>query len=170
METNKAQHAAEHVDQQLMSFLAPAEKQLNEFFYDKAPRLPKGLCEFLVMIAPYVSIIGAIFGAIAILAMLGVSAIGVPLFLFAAPAYAFNYWIYAGATIVGWLLGIAAIPGLFARSKQGWNFMFYGALWSGIIQLISMNLFGLIIGLLISFYFLFQLRPYYMHALTAPKA
>lgn len=153
-----------------MGFLAPLEKQLNEYFYDKAPRLPKGLCEFLVMIAPYVTIISAVLGAIALLGLVGISTLSLPVAVFAAPTYAFNFWVYTVATAIAWLLSLASIPGLFARSKQGWNFMFYGTLWGAVINLLSMNLFGMILGLLIGFYFLFQLRPYYMHLLGAPKA
>lgn len=168
MENNSAQQTAQHVDKELTSFLAPLEKQLNEWFYIKAPRLPKGISEFLVLIAPYFTIIGAIFLTIALIVMMGVSVISLPIWAFAAPATV-NPMIYLILSIVSLLLSIASIPGLFARSKMGWNFMFYGVLWSALINLVSVNVVSLIISLVISFYFLFQLRPFYTHQLAAPS-
>ena len=170
MEPNNTQQTRQRVDNELMSFLAPLEKELNTIFYDKAPRLPKGLCEFLVMIAPYFTVVGVILLGIALLGMIGVGTLGLPVAFFAAPTYAFNYWVYAVVAVIAWLLRLASIPGLFARSKQGWNFMFYGVLWGGIVDLVSANFFGLVVGLALGFYFLFQLRPYYVHAIAAPKA
>lgn len=149
--------------------LAPLEKELNVYFYEKAPRLPEGISEFLVMIAPYFTVLGVILGAIAILGLLGVSVIAIPAWALAAPGAAPSVMLYIVASVIGWLLSLASIPGLFARSKTGWNFMFYGVLWSAIINLLSFNIAGIIIGLLIGFYFLFQLRPFYMKHLMAPK-
>ncbi|PIV90246.1 hypothetical protein COW46_05200 [Candidatus Gracilibacteria bacterium CG17_big_fil_post_rev_8_21_14_2_50_48_13] len=160
MQTNSSNQTAEHIDQQLNSLLAPLEKQLAELFFTKAPRLPKEITELLVTLAPIFSLVGLFLWAIAILAMAGVSLLALPLWAFAAPA-ATNAFFYMLLSIVGWLLLLASIPGLFSRSKTGWNFAFYGSLWQGVINLVTFNLLGLIVGLAVSLYFLFQMRPWY---------
>lgn len=161
MDKKTTQKTADTVDQKLMSHLAPLEQQLHELFYVKAPRLPKEITDFLVTIAPYITVLFVILGGIAILGLIGISILALPLWFFAAPATA-NATIYLIFTLVGWLLSLAAIPGLFARSKQGWNFVFYGTLWNALRDLLTLNLIGLVISLAISFYFLFQARPWYL--------
>jgi len=59
------------------------------------------------------------------------------------------------------VLEFLAVPGLFKKTRQGWNFVYYSALVSVLYSLVSFNLGGLIIGALISFYILFQVRTYY---------
>jgi len=64
-------------------------------------------------------------------------------------------------TVVTLVLELIALPGLFKRSKSGWNFIFYASL-VGIIQsVVSFSLGGLIIGGLVGLYVLFQVREYY---------
>ena len=59
------------------------------------------------------------------------------------------------------LLEALAIPGLFSQSKKAWNLLFWSAL-VGIIQnVLSFNIGGLVIGGLLSLYFLFQVKEYY---------
>lgn len=160
MHTSTTKQTTEHIDQQLYSLLEPLEKQLLDIFYTKAPRLPKEICELLVTLAPIFTLVGLILWGIAILAMMGVSILALPLWAFAAPA-ASNAFFYLVLSLVGWLLMLASLPGLFARSKTGWNFAFYGSLWQGIMNLLTLNLLGLVVGLAVSFYFLFQMRPWY---------
>lgn len=157
MDTSKSHETAQKLDKELISFLAPVEKEAMAFFA-KAPSLPKEIVEILVMLAPYFAILSVILMGIAILGMLGFSIIAIPFAFFAAPGGI----LYIFMTIVGWVLTLASIPGLLARSKTGWNFMFYGMLWSAVMHILSFNIVSLVLGLLITGYFLFQMRSSYL--------
>ena len=69
--------------------------------------------------------------------------------------------------VVALALEIMAVPSLFKLEKKGWNLMFYASL-LGVLQNALMtvfvrfsNVFGLILGAVISFYVLFQIRNQY---------
>ena len=64
-------------------------------------------------------------------------------------------------TIIILVMEIVALPGLFKRQKSAWNILFYVSLVSALSSILSFNLLGLIIGTLLSWYFLFQIRSYY---------
>ena len=59
-----------------------------------------------------------------------------------------------------------AVPGLFHRQAKGWNYSFYAVLVNGVGQLLVFNIIGLIVSLAISFYILFQVKPYYFGGAT----
>lgn len=133
---------------------------LQYYLVEKSPiTLPENVKEFLVKIAPYLAIISAIISLPVLLAAIGLSLFTLP---FAAithtgMGYVFDI-IYAVVTFV---FGIIMVPGLFARTKKVWTIMFYFAVANVCIYILTLNLGGLIIGSLISFYFLFQLRSLY---------
>jgi hypothetical protein len=54
-----------------------------------------------------------------------------------------------------------AIPGLFARKATGWRFMYWAQLVGVVSNLASLNIMGAIIGAIIGFYFLFQIKSHY---------
>lgn len=136
------------------------EDTLNEYFGQKAPQLPKGIKDFLVMAAPYLVILGIILTIPAILALLGLSVL-------LAPALALGGgWTLAGiisllVLLVTTVLMIMAVPGLFAKKKFGWDKMFWVSLINVVGTLVTGNLIGLVIGTAITWYFLFQVRSYY---------
>jgi predicted membrane protein len=59
------------------------------------------------------------------------------------------------------VLQLMAIPGLFKRQEKAWRLMFYSSVLSLVQQLFSFNLGGMVIGAIISFYFLFQVKSKY---------
>ena len=59
------------------------------------------------------------------------------------------------------ILEIMALPGLFKQQRKSWNLLYYSVLASALYNLLSLNLFGLIIGTLISLYILFQIKKSY---------
>jgi hypothetical protein len=65
------------------------------------------------------------------------------------------------ATCIAFVLKAIALPGLFARKMSGWKMLFYSQLVSMVSSLLMMSFFGLIIGGLISLYFIFQIRSMY---------
>jgi len=72
------------------------------------------------------------------------------------------------ATILS-LLGLAGsiafsfiiLPGLSKRTKKVWNLMYYFSWFGVLMNVISLNIGGIIIGGIISFWLLFQLRNKY---------
>jgi hypothetical protein len=63
-------------------------------------------------------------------------------------------------SIVSLILEAMALSGLFKRQRKGWEFLFYAELVGVLITLFSLTIGG-IIGLIIGFYILFQVRSYY---------
>ncbi len=136
---------------------------LDLYFGRKAPQLPVGLKSFLVKIAPYLTILSLLFAIPAVLALFGLS------FAFGTAAgYAAGFSILGVLSIVVIILNAMALPGLFRRTPQGWNFVFYSVLVQAIQSLLMMNIVGLVIGLLIGFYILFQVRSYYFGGSSLP--
>jgi len=149
------------------SALENLENILKVYFTDKAPfQLSEKVKETIVKIAPYLTIIGVVFGVLGFLALLGSSAILVPLGTiggiatgrpFIGVGYILNV-LFFGAIV---LIEALSVKGLFARKMSAWKLMFYASLISLVGNLVSFNLGGLIIGAIVSWYFLFQVRSYY---------
>ncbi|MFA6361357.1 MAG: hypothetical protein WCX33_00940 [Candidatus Shapirobacteria bacterium] len=142
------------------NMLVILENKLNVYFGEKAPKLPDSVGEFIVKYGPYFAVIGIIFGLGAILVSLGLISAFLPFTgIGYGYSYGFSFWsLFSLAVLV--LQGMA-IPGLFKRLKSAWNLMFYASLVSALSSLLSFDLGGLIIGMIISWYFLFQIRKYY---------
>ena len=138
------------------------EGTLEEYLVKKAPfQLPKNVKEIIVKFAPYLAILGVVMGIPGFLALLGAGTILAPLGfvggIMTGQAFIINV-LFFGVML---LLQGLAIPGLFSRSKKAWTFLYWSAL-VGIVQnIISFNVGGLIIGGLLSMYFLFQVKEYY---------
>jgi hypothetical protein len=148
------------------SMLGKLEVTLEEYLGKKAPQLPKEWKEIVVKFAPYLVIIGVIGGVLGLLALLGAGTFLVPLgaiggMMTGQPFLGFGFilnMIFLGAMV---LLEGLAIPGLFSRTKKAWTLLYWSAL-VGIVQnIVSFNVGGLIIGGLLSLYFLFQVKEYY---------
>ncbi len=130
---------------------------LNTWFGQKAPALPAKGREFIVKIAPWLSIVMIALAAPAVLALVGFGGYVGRYAMYGMYSGGY-YWIFAAATIV---LNILALPGLFKRYISGWNYSFYAVLVSGVSSLLMGDIVGLIIGLAIGFYILFQIKSYY---------
>ncbi len=117
---------------ELMSVLESIEKKLDEVSA-KLPQLPQNVRDLLVKLAPYFSILSVVFSGIAVLAFL---AVYVAFFGFLGAWMV--YGTAVGTGIIGWvqiitlivviICNIKAIPGLFARSRDGWLWLFYAQL------------------------------------------
>lgn len=139
-------------------------EQLDLYFGKRAPQLPAGLKEGIVKFAPYLVIIGLIFSAIGLLAMIplmfGASALGV---LGAYGIYGSINGLFLALvfSIVTAVIRLMALPGLFKRTSHSWNLLYYSTLLSLLNTILSLNLAGFVISGAIGFYLLFQIRPYY---------
>ena len=140
---------------------------LEEYSVEKVPfQLPKNVKEIIVKFAPYLAIIGVVMGIPGVLALLGAGTILAPLGLVGGmmtgrPFLGFGYIVSVVFLGVMILLEGLAIPGLFSRSKKAWTYLYWSALVGVLQNIISFNVGGLVIGGLISMYFLFQVKEYY---------
>lgn len=142
--------------------LGSLEQTLDLYFGKKAPALPAGIKDFLVSIAPWVVLVSVVVSIPAILALVGVSSFVMPMMAYSSYPGAGSMWMVSATfLVVTIVLEALAIPGLIKKSKQGWDMVFYSSLVGVVFNAVSLNIIGGIIGALISFYLLFQLRSYY---------
>lgn len=160
------------------------ETKLNEVFGEKAPALPEGGKKFLVDIAPWLTLLGAI-GSV-----LGAWA------LWQAAHYVSNYanfanelsraygdgttvstsqmtlfvWLGVGLMLVNAALYFMAFNPLKAHQKKGWDLLFYVMLLNVAYSVVSIFIdsrgFGSflmsLVGTAIGTWLLFQVRPAYL--------
>ena len=142
-------------------------KQLEDFFdtylHKKAPfHLPPKAKEWIVKYGPWIVLVLIILTVPVILAVFSLSAILVPFAASYAPVR------FSGLSLIGGLLSLitlvmeaAALPGLFKRSLKGWHLVYYAVLVGAVGQLLEGNIISLIINVVVSMYFLFEIREYY---------
>lgn len=145
----------------LKSILGSLEDFLELYLVKKAPALPDNFREVIVKFAPWISLIFMIIAFPFVLALFGLGAILTPFSFLGGPQAGVNYLAGMVLSVVAFVLDALAIPGLFKRSKAGWNFAFYAALITAVQNLIRFDVGGLVIGTLLSLYFLFQIKGYY---------
>lgn len=123
----------------------------------KLPTLPLSASEFLVKYGPYFVIVGLVFEVLVVLSLFG-------LMRFALPYAYLGGHRLSLSVLVGFIstvLQAMAVSGLLKREKKGWNFMFYASLITALSSLLSGNLGNFILGSVINWYFLFQIRKSY---------
>lgn len=147
-----------------MGFLNQLEATLDEYFGKKAPQLPQNIKELLVKIAPYLVIIGVVLTLPALLVLFGLggaatmlSPVGGADSMAAVP----TMWIGIILLVPVIILEALAIPGLFARKTVAWKYLFWAQLISVLASLLQLNIFGAILGAVVGFYILFQIKSFY---------
>jgi hypothetical protein len=128
--------------------------KMLEKFFAKAPHMPENARLTLVKIFPWIAIFFGVLGVLGGIAGLA-----------AVPAG------YAGGSSLGfisiiiWLassvLLLAAYPGLKARKAKGWDLLFWSEVVSAIGSIVEMQLISAVIGALIGFYLLFEVKSHY---------
>jgi len=142
-----------------MDFIAKIEDAFKSL-----PHLPKGFNEFLVKIAPWLAIIGAILSVLAVPALLGVMTL---VAFTLSPLTEVALVIDLVAVIADAVLLFMAFGPLKNRELKGWVFLF----WSSVLGIISTaasvidshggGVVPAIIVLLIRWYILFEMKPFY---------
>lgn len=143
------------------SALGQLEDTLELYLVKKAPALPENIKELLVKLAPWITLILLIISLPAVLFLLGVGTVLMPFAYLGGAAYGTTYTISMVVLAVSLVLEALAIPGLFKRTKSGWNLVFYSSLVSLVSSLIMFNVVSGIISALIGLYILFQIRSHY---------
>lgn len=144
--------------------LTQLEGILDEYFGKKAPALPQNIKEILVKIAPYLVIIGLIFTIPAILILLGLgSAVTVLAPVGGAQSVASvpTMWVGILLLVPVVILEAIAVPGLFSRKIGAWRYVFWAQLITIVSNLVRFDIVGGIIGAIIGFYILFQVKSLY---------
>mgnify|MGYP003394660955 CR=1 FL=1 len=130
-----------------------------EDLYAKAPALPTGAKDFIVSITPWLALI---FGVLLVLSSVGALA---PFSTYAGVGgSAMWLMVYSVLGIAEGALMILAFSGLKNKKLVGWNWLFWAeiiGLVSPIVSLRFGGLLGAIVGAVIGFYFLFQIKSYY---------
>lgn len=139
------------------------EALLDEYMVKKAPfALPKEVKEFIVKISPYLVIILALMAVPAILVALGFTAIVAPFAMLGVYTWGFGAMIALIASSIAIVMEVMAVPGLFNRTKASWRLVFYASIVSLVGGIISLHgVFGAIIGTIIGWYILFQVKELY---------
>jgi hypothetical protein len=146
--------------QDIKGMVGDLEVKLEEIFVGKLWALPKKAKEIIVMIAPYLSLISLIALIPMVLALLGLSFF-TPVAFLGGLTMGFGYTLSVILGLVGSILAVSVIPGLFKRQIKAWRILFWVSLINALGKLLSMELGGLIIGTAISWYILFQVKEYY---------
>ena len=150
----------------LKQALRQLEETLKFYLVKKAPfSIPKNWKELIVRFAPYLTILGIIVSVPAVFAVLGLGALVSPFTAFLGPRYAlsysFNYVLSMVALVVVIVLAAMAVPGLFRREEKAWRFLFYASLVNAVSGFLGGDWVGMIIGTLLFWYVLFQVKEYY---------
>ncbi|MES2518073.1 MAG: hypothetical protein V4585_08200 [Bacteroidota bacterium] len=132
----------------------PLEKELEPIFTKQLPPFPDNIKDLFVKIAPFLAIIGVVFGILGV----GFGALLSPLAWFAG---SFIYGIGMIFLLIMVVLEGLAIPGLFNQKKDGWKYMYYAQFVSLIYNLCLGSWIGGLIGAFIGFWILFQIKEKY---------
>lgn len=145
----------------LKSIISQLDTTLEEYLVKKAPAIPANIREIIVKIAPWLTLIGVIMSIPAVLAVLGLGAMMAPFAFLGGMSTGAVFSISIVFLVITIILEALAIPGLFSRSRKGWDMLFYATLVSAVSSIVTFNIVGLIIGTLISLYLLYQIKGYY---------
>ena len=135
------------------------DKVLSDYLVKKAPVLPKGGKDFIVSVAPYLALIGAVVGIPALLVVFGLGAIATP-FVWIAGSRTGIFWLFWTVGAAQIVLSAMAVKPLFARRGKGWRLMYYSQLLSLLSTLQYFNV-GSLVMTVISFYLLYQVKASY---------
>ncbi|MDD5084112.1 MAG: hypothetical protein PHT88_04285 [Candidatus Moranbacteria bacterium] len=139
------------------------EATLDEYMVKKAPfHIPAGGKDFLVKVAPYFIIVFAILTLPVIVAGLGLTALLTP---FAAMGGYYSFGalgllsvVFAAAALI---VELMAVKGLFKQTHASWRLLYYASLIGFAGNIVSLNIVSGIIGSIIGWYILFQVKERY---------
>lgn len=162
--------------------LAQFEAWLYDMLVVKAPfQLPKNVKDWIVQYGPWIALVGGILAALFVVpaAFAALSLTGYTSAMLGAYGYygasvaAVTPILYLSLVVFALELVImfVSIPMLLKRQRKGWLLLFYADVVSVVYSLISSFTYGFnfgsllfgLIGAVIGFYFMFQIRSYYKH-------
>lgn len=135
--------------------------KLESFFVGSLPALPDGIKEFIVKVAPYLTVFMMILLLPVLVAGLGLGAVLTPFSFLGGMGSGFGFILSLVFAFGSLILNFMAIPGLFKRQKKSWKLVYYATLLSLLDDLFMLRLGGLLVSFLLSFYILFQVKGKY---------
>lgn len=147
--------------QSFQNILTSVDTQLDLYLVKKAPSIPANIKELIVKYGPYLIIVSLLISAPSILALFRVNSYLDGLGYMVGNQYSANYRFSLIILGLCLLLQALAIPGLLKRSLSSWRLLYYSVFVTALSSLINLNLISLLVGSLISFYLLFQIKSYY---------
>lgn len=127
-----------------------------EKFFKQAPNLPENAREVLVKIAPWLALIFGILGVIVGLGALGLS----PVALLGGINASFVVLLTGVVSIVSSILMLMAYPKLVKKQYKGWELLFWSEAVGAVSAVLALSVTS-VLGVLIGFYLLFQIKSYY---------
>ena len=169
------------------------ESKLNDIFGKAAPQLPANGKKMLVEWAPWVALVVGILSLWSAYALWGwahvassvidltnsvCAAYGGPACSTSTDSMTLWIWLSLAVLAVEGVLYLLAFPGLRARKKAGWNYLYWGALVNLVFVVLNLvsgygftNFVGSLLGSAIGLWLLFQVRSLYLGERThASKA
>lgn len=136
------------------------ESQIETLITKNLPALPENVIETLVKLSPWLAILGTVMGIPAILALFRLNQFAA---YYNVPGMGFgwSYQVHNVLFIVQMIIMALSIQGLFARKLSAWRLMYYAAWVSLLSSLLSSGIVSMLIGGLVSFYLLFQIKGSY---------
>ena len=132
---------------------------LDTYFVQKAPvQLPAAAKEWIVTYGPWITLVLIVIAIPPVLLALGIGVLALP---FGGAAYAAGFSYVTVVLLVTLGMRALALPGLFARRMSGWTLLFYAQIASFAFSILSGSVVGAVVGLALSLYVLFQVRPLY---------
>lgn len=140
--------------------LAQLEATMEEFFVTKAPfQIPTEAREAIVKYGPWVMLVLMILSLPALIALLGLSTLFTTLAVASGKSM---FSVIPGIiSLISLVVNAMALPGLFKRSKQGWQYAYYAQWLSVIASVVSLSVVSALVSGLIGFYILFQIKHLY---------
>lgn len=127
------------------------------------PKLPRGLVEFFVKVSPYLALLGAILSLISspVLGLLTIMTL-----ITLNPLIVITTLISAVLALVVAVILFMAYNPLKNRQQSGWMFLFWVTIINAVQTALGLvyspsGIIGSLVFLAISFYVLFQMRPWY---------
>jgi uncharacterized membrane protein YhaH (DUF805 family) len=137
------------------------EKELEPVFLQKFPPFSESVKEFLVQYGPYFILVISILGVIGILTALGVGSAAIGMGVVSA---GLGLTFYAGIALgsITLIMYLMAFTPLRARKRSGWNLLYYALLLGLMSSLVQLNILAAVVGGVIGFWVLFQIREKYI--------
>lgn len=145
----------------IKSIVSRLEDLGQTYLVKKAPTLPPEAKENIVKYLPYIIVVVVFLSIPSILSLIGFGSLINRSLYSLGFYYRPSFFIHALFLTTSVVLSGLSIKGLFAKKVSGWRFIYYSTLVNGVWSIISFDIGGIVIGLLLPLYILFQIQNHY---------
>lgn len=161
--TAGATNTTKNMQAEVKHFITRLEMLLDRYMVKEAPfTLPPGLKEFIVTVSPYLVMLGILMTLSSLRGVIGAATLAEPLAMMAGYGWGLSAIITLITSLTTLVLFVMAVSGLFKRTQSAWRLVFYASIVSFVGSVLALsNIVGGIIGAIISWYILFQVKEFY---------